>query len=126
MRKLQLIRNCIVIALLHVINNVGYSHFINHNDSLVDNVYPIPLFAEANSNVKKIVIDPGHGGKDPGCRGSLYNEKDIALELALKFGNLISSHYPNIEVLYTRSDDTFVPLYKRIKYANEAQADLFI
>lgn len=126
MRKLQLIRHCIAIALILVINNVGYSHYAIDNDTFVDNVSQLPAFKRINSKIKTIVIDPGHGGKDPGCIGSLYQEKDIALALAMKFGHLVKMHYPEINVIFTRSDDRFVPLYKRIKIANQADADLFV
>ena len=74
-----------------------------------------------------VVIDAGHGGKDPGAIGvSGVREKDINLGIALKLGNLIKQHHPDVKVVYTRSDDTFVELYKRGKIANEAKGKLFI
>ncbi len=76
--------------------------------------------------IKKIVIDPGHGGKDSGTLGSETMEKDIALKISLELGSLITTNFPNIEVIYTRSTDVFVPLHQRAELANQLEADLFI
>ncbi len=77
----------------------------------------------------KVVIDPGHGGKDPGTEASsdkLKNEKDIALDIALKVGELINEKYDNVELIYTRKTDVTVSLEQRVVIANEAQGDYFI
>lgn len=76
---------------------------------------------------KKIVIDPGHGGHDPGAIGpnGLY-EKDIVLDIALKVRDIIKSEYPTYEVVLTRSSDVFIPLNKRAAIANKEDADLFV
>jgi N-acetylmuramoyl-L-alanine amidase len=76
--------------------------------------------------VKKIVIDAGHGGKDPGTHGVFSEEKDIALDVAKKLGGILNEYLPDVEVIYTRSDDRFIPLEKRADIANENGADLFI
>jgi N-acetylmuramoyl-L-alanine amidase len=76
--------------------------------------------------VRTVVIDPGHGGKDPGCSGRSAIEKEVALSISLKLGELITAHYPDVKVIYTRSTDVFVPLDERAQIANKAQADLFI
>lgn len=73
-----------------------------------------------------IVIDPGHGGKDPGALGSIVREKDVVLEVALRFGNLINKNNPDVKVIYTRSTDVFPPLEKRPQIANKAKANLFV
>jgi len=73
-----------------------------------------------------VVIDPGHGGKDPGALGSLVREKDIVLDVALRFGKLISNNHPDVNVIYTRSTDVFIPLNQRAQIANKAKANLFI
>ena len=75
-----------------------------------------------------VVIDPGHGGADPGTvapGGKIY-EKRIALSVALKLGKLIEKAYPDVNVLYTRSADVFLPLATRSDFANKNHADLFI
>ena len=77
-------------------------------------------------NFKVIVIDPGHGGKDPGCHGSKFNEKDIALAVSLKLGKYIEAHIKGVKVIYTRSTDVFVELQERAEIANRAKADLFV
>lgn len=84
------------------------------------------LAQNAHNKFDKVVIDAGHGGIDKGAPGSVSNEKDIVLQLALKIGNLIQSNLDGMEVVYTRKDDRFVPLHKRAHIANESQADLFI
>lgn len=76
--------------------------------------------------VKTIVIDAGHGGKDPGAVANNLKEKDITLSIALKLGELIKKHFSDVKVVYTRSTDEFIELFKRAKIANNAKADLFI
>ena len=81
---------------------------------------------DLKKKVIKIVIDAGHGGHDSGAVGKNSYEKDIALKLALKVGDIIQSRYPDVEVIQTRTTDVFIPLFRRIQYANEQNADLFI
>lgn len=76
--------------------------------------------------IKRIIIDAGHGGKDPGAIGSFSKEKDIVLAIALKLGNIIKENLKDIEVIYTRTTDVFIPLYMRSEIANKNDADLFI
>ena len=73
-----------------------------------------------------LVIDPGHGGKDPGAVNGKNQEKTINLNIALKMGKLIEDNCPNVKVIYTRKTDVFVELYKRADIANKAGADMFI
>ena len=73
-----------------------------------------------------VVIDPGHGGRDPGALGSSSKEKDIVLSVALKIGKLIENNHPDVNVLYTRNKDLFVPLNQRASIANKEHANLFI
>jgi N-acetylmuramoyl-L-alanine amidase len=74
-----------------------------------------------------IVLDPGHGGMDHGATGVTgLREKDVTLGVALKLGRLIRKHLPDVKVVYTRTDDRFVPLYRRGQIANEANGKLFI
>ncbi|MFI5453238.1 N-acetylmuramoyl-L-alanine amidase [Pedobacter sp. UC225_61] len=76
--------------------------------------------------IKTIVIDAGHGGKDGSTRGLYSTEKDVALKTALRLGKLIQDSLKDVKVIFTRQDDTFIPLYERIAIANNAKADLFI
>jgi len=73
-----------------------------------------------------VVIDPGHGGKDPGAVGSIVYEKTVNLAVALKLGKLIEENHPYVTVIYTRNTDTFIPLDERAIIANRNKADLFI
>jgi len=77
--------------------------------------------------IHTIVIDPGHGGKDPGAvgYGKVY-EKNIVLPVALKLGKEINNRLPDVKVVYTRKTDVFIPLWKRTKIANEKNGKLFI
>jgi N-acetylmuramoyl-L-alanine amidase len=77
--------------------------------------------------INRIVIDAGHGGHDTGTIGPHgLLEKDVCLDVALRLGNLIEQRLPGAEVIYTRKDDTFVPLEERTQIANDTKADLFI
>lgn len=74
-----------------------------------------------------VVIDAGHGGKDPGTIGYHHiEEKNIALSVALKVGHYIKKNLPGVKVVYTRHNDTFIPLKERGHIANKARGDLFI
>ena len=76
--------------------------------------------------IGRIVIDPGHGGHDSGTLGvDGIMEKDVVLDVALRLGKLLHDHL-GAEIIYTRSDDTFIPLETRTAIANKAQADLFL
>ncbi len=82
----------------------------------------------AVSRIRTVVIDAGHGGKDPGAisKNGKYKEKNITLSVALKLGELIKGSYPDIKVVYTRSTDKYVELAQRAAIANKNKADLFI
>ena len=76
--------------------------------------------------IGRIVIDAGHGGHDSGTLGvGGIEEKDVVLDVALRLGKLLHDRL-GAEIIYTRSDDTFIPLETRTAIANKAQADLFI
>ena len=80
--------------------------------------------AQSLKNEFVVVVDAGHGGKDPGNRGNGYFEKNIALKIALNVGQTLSKN--GVKVVYTRKKDVFVDLFRRAQIANEANADLFI
>ena len=90
----------------------------------------IPIYGQVNNHndyhLKTVVIDPGHGGKDPGSIGTFAFEKDIVLAISLKLGKYIESKLEDVRVVYTRTTDEFVPLYKRAEIANNINADLFL
>ena len=93
--------------------------------------FPCFLFSQEHEffGFKTIVIDPGHGGKDPGSPGTgRYKifEKDIALDICIKLGDYIKSNFPDINVIYTRKKDEFIKLSQRSQIANANNADLFI
>jgi N-acetylmuramoyl-L-alanine amidase len=79
-----------------------------------------------SNQLRTVVLDAGHGGKDPGTHGRYVKEKNINLDLILQLGRKIKAHHPNIRVIYTRSSDQFVDLYERGAIANRNRADLFI
>lgn len=76
--------------------------------------------------VKTIVIDPGHGGHDPGCLGSNSREKHNCLAIGKYFAEALKMNYPDLNVIMTRSTDVFIPLNERAAIATRNQADLFV
>ena len=82
------------------------------------------LYSQTNINSNfTVVIDPGHGGKDPGAVSNGYYEKIIALSTSLKLGRILEEN--NIDVVYTRNNDVFVNLIERANIANRSDAQLF-
>lgn len=87
------------------------------------------VFCHADAVSQKnftVVIDPGHGGRDPGALGARSKEKDLNLSVALKLGKLIENNHSDVNVIYTRKTDVFIELSDRAKVANKNHADLFI
>ena len=88
---------------------------------------PIILATEdPDDKVNVVVLDAGHGGKDPGTSGKNSREKDIVLAITLKVGQYIEENIPDVKVIYTRRKDEFIEVYERANIANENKADLFI
>lgn len=75
---------------------------------------------------KTVIIDAGHGGKDPGSVGKTGTEKEVVLAIALKLGQYIETRVPEVKVVYTRKTDDFIPLHRRADLANSHKADLYI
>ncbi len=86
-------------------------------------VVSAPVYGQA---VRKVVIDAGHGGSDPGANYAGCREKDITLRVALSVGDQIKKRFPDVTVVYTRTTDKAVALVDRSRRSNEAGADLFI
>ena len=79
-----------------------------------------------STRLKTVVLDAGHGGRDPGCHGANYNESKIALKIILLVGEKIKAEFPEVRVLYTRMKDVKIDLHERSAIANRNKADLFI
>ena len=86
----------------------------------------LSLFHTQAQKAFTVVIDPGHGGKDPGCVGAISREKSINLAVALELGELIEQNCKDVRIIYTRKTDVFIPLDERANIANRNKADLFI
>ena len=86
----------------------------------------VGAFACAASKSFTLVIDAGHGGHDSGAKGAMSYEKNINLKVALAFGKYVERNCPDVNVVYTRKTDVFVPLYERAEIANRNKANLFV
>ena len=91
-----------------------------------NNILPEKIISDKYNGIKTVVIDPGHGGKDNGTSYGKYREKNITLQIALKLKMQLQNEMPDLNVVLTRDEDVFIPLFKRIDIANKLNADLFI
>ncbi len=97
------------------------------NTDKIENISAKEVVSNVKLPVKLIVIDMGHGAHDPGAIGyKALKEKDVVLDIGLKLGDIIKKSFPQIDVIYTRKDDTFLKLEERANIANAKKADLFI
>ncbi len=103
----------IVFFCIAIFTTIGIFSFENNNES-------------NELKVKKIVIDAGHGGKDPGCIGRYSKEKELTMAVAFKLGKMITQNLRDVKVIYTREYDWYPSLPERHTIANDAKADLFI
>lgn len=87
---------------------------------------PLSSSEPPKNNGKVIVLDAGHGGRDPGAIGKLSREKDIALDITIKLGKKLEAELPGTKVIYTRKTDFYPNLYERPALANKHHADLFV
>jgi len=107
----------------HYAKKRNFSFFLASVMLLFSNI----LISQTGMGIRTVVIDPGHGGKDPGAIGiNKVQEKDVVLAVSLKLGELIKKSCPDVKVIYTRSTDDFIGLAERATVANKAKADLFI
>ncbi len=91
-------------------------------------LFAVPASAMTDGGQFVVVLDAGHGGKDPGAIGSSSSnrEKDINLAITLEVGRLLKANCPDVKLIYTRSTDVFIELGRRAEIANKAKADLFV
>ncbi len=118
---------------MNAIVNMGkigyYFHYALTSLLLLLLIPTVPLannYEEPTYKLRTVVLDAGHGGPIPGAKGPTALEKDIALQVALKLGKAIEEALPGVKVMYTRDTDVNVDLYKRIEFANQNKADIFI
>ena len=93
---------------------------------ILTSLFDYSLFSQEKVRISKVVIDAGHGGKDPGAPGKKTQEKIITLKIALKLGEKIKKEFNDVSVYYTRDNDEFIELHQRVGLANRKKADLFI
>ncbi len=116
-------------------HDIGISNIINRK-AIIRNgllllliLFNFKITAQNSNNnykLKTVVIDAGHGGKDPGAVANKGKEKDITLAVSLKLGKYIENNCKDVKVIYTRKKDEFIELFKRAQIANTNKADLFI
>ena len=105
---------------LYIYNIIVFLLLLSMTSSLAAKDKPLGL--------KTVVIDAGHGGKDPGgvSKDRKTYEKNLVLDIAKRFGQKIKEKYPDVKVIYTRSTDVYITLNERAAIANRNNADLFI
>ncbi|PSL48155.1 N-acetylmuramoyl-L-alanine amidase [Chitinophaga niastensis] len=85
-----------------------------------------PVSRKQDKPIRTIVIDAGHGGEDPGAKGSYSTEKQVTLEVALKLGKILEENMPDVKVVYTRKSDRFDDPRKKAQIANDNKGELFV
>ncbi len=105
-------------------NSTDFLTLLLNADTL--GVPELVISRKKGSSVKTVVIDPGHGGHDPGCHGSSAKEKHVCLAVGKYFAEAIKQNFPDVKVIMTRSTDVFIPLHERAAIATRNKADLFI
>lgn len=85
-----------------------------------------PVSTKQDKPIRTIIIDAGHGGEDPGAKGSYSTEKQVTLEVALKLGKILEENMPDVKVVYTRKSDRFDDPRKKAQIANDNKGELFV
>jgi len=113
LKKIIIIKNLhlAILSFMFLHANVSFSYSMNQDPP---------------ASILNVVIDAGHGGKDEGCMGKNSMEKHITLSIAKKLGQKIKSRFSDVNIIYTRESDVFIPLDKRAEMANQAKGDVFI
>ena len=93
---------------------------------LISSSFHRPPVDLGDGKIKRLVIDAGHGGHDPGALGSKAKEKEVTLAIAKKLKETLNKHTPDVEVVLTRDNDKFIELHNRAKYVSDNKADFFI
>jgi N-acetylmuramoyl-L-alanine amidase len=111
------------LSIINTIRNIGFKTLLLAITLLnLSSVTP----RKSGTKIDLIVIDPGHGGRDPGTMGKAVKEKEVALKISLRVGKLIENNLPGVKVIFTRKDDKYVDLADRSIMANNEKADLFL
>lgn len=113
---------------MRFLNNANYTFniFLCSLLSILTLSFSVDVEAQSGKSFKTIVLDAGHGGKDPGARGHFSNEKDITLGVVLKLGKILRDSIPQLKVVYTRNTDVFIDLKERGPIGNRASGDFFL
>ena len=116
---LKFVKGCLIIVCFGWLSGFTFPQIEPEIDTLSSKMM--------DNSIRTVVLDAGHGGKDPGCTGvSGHKEKNVVLKIVLELGKKIKEEYPNVRVYYTRQTDVFVNLHERSAIANRNKANLFI
>jgi N-acetylmuramoyl-L-alanine amidase len=100
--------------------------FVSFIITLVSSFNTTSYAVAQKPTIKTIIIDAGHGGKEPGAKGDYSFEKDVCLDIALKLGKRMEQEFPDVKILYTRTTDVYPAIKARADFANANHGDLFI
>jgi N-acetylmuramoyl-L-alanine amidase len=122
-QSIGVITGCSVLLLLTV------SSFYRgpvHNSGPANGSGPVHSNNQSRHGINTIIVDAGHGGRDPGANGAYSNEKTLTLEIAMKLGRTLHATFPNVRIVMTRTTDVFQPVGEKAQIANDNKGDLFL